>query len=146
MTTYSGIECPCYGTLSEIHRALIDDLEWLGSQVSLNGWGFTVTEKGFRSNESNKDYDSKLLAEFLHNGTAILIRKVETGFEHNYEGDLPDHFEIATTGKIPHVSKRCAICGIQLNQDDQKRGACTSCYGQEVAGDDREISDIIIGS
>jgi hypothetical protein len=41
-------------------------------------------------------------------------------------------YEIATTGKIPHISKRCALCGIQLNQEEQKRGACSSCHAEAV--------------
>ena len=131
MTTHNGIQIPCFGTLQEIHAALIKDLDWLNNQVSINGWGYTVKEAGFQSNESGKCHDCLTLAS-LHKGTAVLYNLEETGFSGNYLGDLPDYYEIVTSGKVPHVSKRCAECGCQLNQDEIKRGACDGCYAAAV--------------
>jgi len=135
MTTYNGIECPCYGTLEEIHAALIKELEWTGKQVCINRWEYIVTEKGFIPDQSlsrlKREYDSKTLAEFLHTGTAILILKKE--WNELDDPELRDiSIQIVTTGKIPHVSKRCALCGTQLNQEDQMRGACGSCHAEAV--------------
>lgn len=129
MTNYCGIECPCYGTLEEIHKALIEDLCKLGEEVLINGWRYTVTEKGFRSAESKKEYSSSLLAEVLHTGTAILIGLIP---DDTQPEDAAYLYEIATTGKIPHVSKRCVLCGVQLNQEEQKNRACLSCYAEAV--------------
>jgi hypothetical protein len=128
MTTYEGIECPCYGTLEEIHAVLIGDLKWIGKQITINGFDYTVTERGFKNNQSEREYISSVLAEFLHTGTAILI-----GMEEWDDRDIPLLvFQIFTTGKIPHVSKRCALCGFQLTQEEQKHGACGPCYAEEV--------------
>jgi hypothetical protein len=127
MTTHNGINIPCFGTLKEIHAALVKELNWIDEQVSINGWGYTVKEAGFQSNHNGmvQIFDN---LQIMHPGTAILVRLVEqTTFP-----DLPKSFEIVTSGKIPHVSKRCAICGCQLDNDGVHRGACFSCYGEMV--------------
>jgi hypothetical protein len=129
MTNYCGIECPCYGTLEEIHKALIGELCRLGEEVLINGWRYTVTEEGFQSTESKKEYSSSLLADALHTGTAILIGMIPDDTQPEEAAYL---YEIATTGRIPHVSKRCALCGLQLCQDDQKYGACGPCRAEAV--------------
>jgi hypothetical protein len=127
MTTYEGIDCPCYGTLDEIHKALIGDLHWTEKPITINGFDYIVTEKGFRNNQSEREYLPSVLAEFLHGGTAILI-----GMEEWDDRDIPLLvFQIFTTGKIPHISKRCALCGFQLNQEDQKYCACGPCRAEE---------------
>jgi hypothetical protein len=130
MTDYNGIQTPCYGTLEEIHAALIKDLKWLDEQVTINGYGFTVKESGFQSNSSGSCYTPEML-KLIAPGMAILLGLT------TYESDDPDHYDIMTCGKIPHISLRCICCGIQLNQDEIKRGACDPCYAAEVAGDDR---------
>lgn len=131
MTTHNGIQIPCFGTLQEIHAALIKNLDWLDKQVSINGWGYTVKEAGFQSNESGKCHNCLTLG-FQHKGTAVLYNLKETGFPDNYDGNNPDYFEIVTSGKVPHVSKRYAECGCQLNQDEIKHGACDGCYAAAV--------------
>ncbi len=131
MTTHNGIEMPCFGTLKEIHTALIKELNWLDGQVSINGRGYTAKEAGFQSNESGNVCTWSALA-FLHPGTGILYGLKETGFLPNYEGDNPDFFEIGTSGKIPSISWRCAECGVQLNQDEIKRAVCDACYAAAV--------------
>jgi hypothetical protein len=130
MTTLCGIECPCYGTLEEVHKELIgDDLKWKEKQVSIDGRGYTVTEKGFRSNSSEKEYTPSTLSEFLHPGTAILIGIEESA---SASGSGIEWYQIETTGKIPHISKRCALCGMQLNQEEQKYGACGPCMREFI--------------
>lgn len=129
MTIYNGIECPCCGTLEEIHKVLITELGWIENQVSINGWKFTITKKGFRSNQSGKEYAPSILSGFPHTGTAILI-----GLEGD-EDQLPDysyHYQIVTVNHMPHISKRCIECGCQINQDEIKHGACNSCYSAAV--------------
>jgi hypothetical protein len=132
MTSYNSVECPCYGTLDEIHKVLITDLKWIGNQVSINGLGFTITKQGFKSHLSEKDYSPATLEEFPHIGIAILTGLEETGFDHNYDGDLPDFFQIVTTGHMPHCLARCVVCGVQLDEEEQKRSACSGCYGETV--------------
>ena len=133
MTTHNGIETPCFGTLKEIHAALVGSLNWKGQQVSINGWGYMVTEAGFQSNGSGNVYQPGSIAtRFRMPGTAILIGLNETGFSGNYDGSNPDFFEIVTSGKVPHVSERCQLCGAQLNKDEIKRRACDGCYAEEV--------------
>jgi hypothetical protein len=126
MTIYDGITCPCFGTLEEIHTALIKDLNWLNEQVSINGTGYTVKESGFQDNHNGTIRTCSYMT-ILHPGTAILAGQDESHYQ-----DLQDVFRIVTSGKIPHVSKRCALCGIQLIQEDIKRGACGPCYAAEV--------------
>jgi hypothetical protein len=128
MTNYNGITLPAYGTLTEIHAALIDTLNHGGQQCSINGWGFTVEKEGFRSNQSGRVYSPCLLED----GVAILTGMKKTGFEGNYDGDNPDFFEIITCKKVPHISKRCIECGMQLNQDEIRHGVCDACYGAAV--------------
>lgn len=117
MPTYNGIEIPCFGLLDEIHAALIKELNWLNEQVSINGWGYTVKEAGFQSNDSGRCIDCTTLA-LLHPGMAVLYNQIED----------PCIFMILTSGKVPHVSKRCALCGCQLNQEEIKHGACIGCH------------------
>lgn len=124
MTDYNGIQAPCFGTLEEIHAALIKDLNWLNEQVTINGWGYTVKESGFQDNNNGTIKQIPYLV-ILHPGTAILIGMKETTLNN------PDFFKIATSGKIPHVSKRCAICGMQLDKEGITRGACPSCYAEK---------------
>lgn len=125
MPQINGIEIPCFGSLDEIHKVLTKELNWIDKTVVINGFGFTVKEAGYQSNQSGicrtPDTWSK-----LHTGTAIL---------YNYECDdeeMPPFYEIMTSGKVPHISKRCALCGMQLDQDGIKRGACGPCYAEEV--------------
>lgn len=131
MTDYNGIQTPCFGTLGEIHAALIKDLHWLNEQVTINGWGYTVKESGFQDNHNGAVKQISYLV-ILHPGTAILTGLKETTFKENYEGDNPDFFEIVTSGRIPHISRRCAICGMQLDNEGITQGACPSCYAEEV--------------
>lgn len=131
MTIYNGIECPCYGTLEEIHKILVTDLNRIGDTVLINGWGLTVTEKGFRSKVlSKREFLPSTLAKFPHPGIAIL-----TGLkpDESQPEDVAYFYEIVTMGRIPHVSKRCAECGCQMDRDEIKRGACSSCYSAVVS-------------
>jgi hypothetical protein len=127
MIEYNGIQTPCFGTLEEIHTALIKDLNWLNEQVSINGQGYTVKEAGFQDNDNGQVKQILYLA-LLHPGTAIL-----TGMKEALWHDPSDSFTVVTSGKVPHVSKRCALCGMQLDQEGVTRGACPSCYAEEVS-------------
>jgi hypothetical protein len=129
MTDYNGIQTPCYGTLEEIHAALIKDLNWLDEQVTINGYGFTVKESGFQNNGTGTCKTPEML-KLIAPGMAILCG------QHEAKHGGVEIFDIVTCGKIPHISLRCICCGIQLNQDEIKRGACDPCYAAEVAGDD----------
>jgi hypothetical protein len=130
MTDYNGIQTPCYGTLDEIHAALIKDLNWLNEQVTINGYGYTVKESGFQDHNSGTCKTPEML-KALAPGMAILVGQHKGLFEDE------EIFQIVTCGKIPHISLRCICCGIQLNQDEIKRGACDPCYAAEVAGNDQ---------
>lgn len=123
MTTIGNTEIPCFGTLKEIHAALVGDMGWLDGQVSINGWGYTVKEAGFQSNHNGMVQLFEHL-QIVHPGTAIIASKEDR------PDDLPDSFVIVTSGKVPHVSKRCADCGCQLDQDEIPRGACNACYSE----------------
>ena len=135
MIAHNSIVCPCFGTLNEIHTALVKDLKWLDNQVTINGWGYTVKEAGFQSNHNGRIYpvseESKTRGlTYLHPGTGILIDLRYD--EDSDEPQEPPFWEIVTSGKVPHVSKRCAECGVQLNHEEIKHGACLSCYSEAV--------------
>lgn len=141
MTTHNGIETPCFGSLVEIHAALIGPLNWTGNTVTINDRGYTVMPEGFKSHYDGiapRAVDRVFLpseeafCNFLHKGMAILIGLKETGYLGNYGGEDPDYFQIVTVGELPHVSKRCALCGVQLCEEEIGRGACNSCYAEEV--------------
>lgn len=118
------VRCPCYGTLQEIHEVLYKELELVNSPVTINGWGYTVKESGFQSNENGVIVPFERLV-LLHPGTALFV-----GYHDLDEGiEIP---EIVTSGKVPHVSKRCALCGDQLTEEEIRHGACNSCYAEET--------------
>lgn len=135
-TRYNGIDCPCFAeTLAEIHAALKTDLNWIGEQVTINNFGYTVTENGFRSNHTDREYpaDSPAFINMLAPGLVILIGSNSLSYDccgyNNRE-----IFEIVTLGKLPHISKRCPVCGQQLNSEEiEHYGACTNCHAAEVS-------------
>ncbi|MEN6394959.1 MAG: hypothetical protein ABFC78_00550 [Methanoregula sp.] len=124
----NGITLPAFGTLAEVHAVLIDSqgLNALDDSCVINGYGYTITKNGFLSVESEKERTPDTLTQF-HTGIAIVI-----GYNtQEWEGLLPA-LEIITTGRLPHISKRCTLCGMQLDKEGIKRGACTSCHAMEV--------------
>lgn len=129
--TYEGnIEYPCFGTLKEIHAALIGPLNRLDSLCTINGFAYIIRKEGFESNTSHKIYSCDVLQEMPPDGlgTCILM-------EYEYLSEIDDHetsVEIISMSKIPHVSKRCKICGCQLDQYEIKKTVCESCYGESI--------------
>jgi hypothetical protein len=123
MTNYNNIQTPCFGTLAEIHAALVKDLNWLNEQVTINGWGYTVKAVGFASNNNSCICRTPEEWAVMHPGVAIL-----TGM---YPDDKMELYEVITLEKIPHISKRCPLCGDQLDQDGMRHGTCSSCYAEE---------------
>jgi len=129
MTDYNNIECPCYGTLKEIHAALIGPLEHGGQQCTINGIGYTVDPAGFRSNRNGRLHaPEELERNYPPDGLGVAIL---VGFREKESAG--EYVQIITTKKIPHVSKRCPECGDQLDQYEiEHYGACGSCYAEGV--------------
>lgn len=124
----NSVEVPCYGTLEEILEVLKTAFKLEnGTDVLINGSGYEITEKGFRSLwSSSKEYDvtDPAFLEMICPGIAILLGR--------YGDDDEGPFDIITTGKLPHVSKRCPYCGEQLTADQVERGAHPSCFEAEL--------------
>ena len=118
---------PAHGSLKELHAVLIGDLKWLGGTVTINGWGYCLTETGFQSNDSTRIYHPDDLGKGLHRGMAIISSCV-----HDPDEEIPPYYEIITTGRIAHISKRCKMCGDQLYPKEKSREVCNSCYASEV--------------
>jgi hypothetical protein len=115
---------PCQGTLKEIHEVLIGDLQWVGQPVTVNGWGYTLSDTGFISNEDHKEKSFECM-ETLHPGRALFV-------DQDMLLDNAEICAIVTLDRVPHVSKRCQLCGDQLLSGEINQGACNSCFAREV--------------
>ena len=127
MIDVNGTDLPCYGTLAEIHAALINDHKWLDRFVTINGMKYTVKSVGFVSGRSGRCFlpiSPGFLAQ--HPGRGLLVSYVPAT-----ENAFP-YFVVVTTGKIPHISDRCQLCGSQLVESDRARRACFPCYAEEL--------------
>jgi hypothetical protein len=127
MPEVNGVSLPAFGTLAEIHKALLERFDFCERECIINGIGWTVVPDGFRSNRTEKVYTCENLERFPPGGlgTCLLLGFIDV---------LPEEVaEIITTMNIPHISKRCPICGDQLNQYEiEHYGACFSCYSEET--------------
>jgi hypothetical protein len=126
-TRQGDIRFPAYGRLDEIHKVLTEILGWTGLTVTINGWGYTVTPRGFIDNTSLHNSGNKIPAYFsqLHPGMAILVGLIIE------EGESPlCHYQIITTARVPHIIDRCLHCGDPLVTSERKHKLCDRCYGE----------------
>lgn len=124
-TRDKGIHLPCFGMLDEIHAALLKEFDWEGNTVIINGTGYTVIKEGFQSNASGLPLSPGVMA-YQNKGIAIIM-----GYIHEDE-ETPAYYEVFTSGNVPHVSRRCKICGDQLVQHEINREYCDKCYREGV--------------
>lgn len=135
ITTHNGtVIIPSYGSLSEIHKVLVDSLNWTGKTVVINGWGYLVSQQGFIPNFiEDKTEQSPSRVALVHKGMALLLGTFEA------DSLCPDcpliegYYLIVTTARIPHIIDRCQHCGTPLIPAERKKMLCDSCYGMECS-------------